>query len=173
MRGIRCRIFCTTSTWTSVRWLSSVRFHISKEMNVNSSVDKCEDAEFIGIVFYLSGDRIISTFAFLQAVATRTFVVYSMDGEAPKDVCTRIQKYSERGFRLLEPHTFDGDFDELTRQSEIPLYRAECQDYLDDDGEPQTAFKQFWRRVPRNIDTFNLQDAFVREVCTQCEDLRL
>ena len=142
-------------------------------MSVNFSVDVREDDEFIGIVFYLSGDRIISTFAFLQAVATRTFVVYSLEGEAPKDVCNRIQKYCGRGFCLLEPHTFDGDFDELTQQSEIPLHRVEHQDYLDDDGEPQTATKEFWRRPPKNIDTFNLQEAFLSEVHMQCEELRL
>ena len=144
---------------------------MSKEMNVNYSVDVCEDAEFIGIVFYLSGDRIISTFAFLQAVATKSFVVYSLEAEAPKDVCNRIQKYCGRGFCLLEPHTFDGDFDELTQQSEIPLYRIERQDYLDDDGERRIATKEVWRQSSKNIDTFNLQEAFISGVHMQCEEL--
>lgn len=140
-------------------------------MNVNYSVDVCEDAEFIGIVFYLSGDRIISTFAFLQAVATRTFVAYSLAGDAPKHVCNHIQKYCARGFTLLEPVTFDGDFDELTEQSEIPLHRIERTDYLDDDGELQTAFTEFWRQPSKNIDTFSLQEAFVNEVFKQSKEL--
>ena len=139
-------------------------------MHVNYSVDACEDAEFIGIIFFLLGDRIISTFAFLQAVATRTFVVYSLHAEARKDVCNRIQKYCARGFCLLEPHTFDGDFDELTQQCEVPLHRIERKDYLDEDGEPQTAWTEFWRRAPKNIDTFNLQEAFVNQVYTQSEE---
>jgi hypothetical protein len=80
------------------------------------------------------GDKIVSTFSFLQALATKSFIVYSLYARSPKHLCTRITKYCNRGFNLLEPIDFDGDFDSLMAQEEIPLYRVEHQQYIDDDG---------------------------------------
>ena len=38
------------------------------------------------------GDKVLSTFAFLQALATRSFIIYSLHAESPKHLCTRIEK---------------------------------------------------------------------------------
>ncbi len=115
----------------------------------------------------LVGDKIVSTFPFLQALATRSFIVYTLHARSPRHLCTRIAKYCNRGFSLLEPIGFDGDFDSLMAQEEIPLYRVEHQQYIDDDGEIQIATKEFRRSFLNNIDTFRLQEKFMHMVCSQ------
>ena len=62
---------------------------------------------------------------------------------------------------------FDGDCDFLMAQEEIPLYRIEHQQYIDDDGETRIATREFCRELLENIDTFRLQDKFMRMVCPQ------
>ncbi|CAF1023470.1 unnamed protein product [Adineta steineri] len=113
-----------------------------------------------------TGDRIISTFAFLQALATKSFIVYSLHAETSKNVCNRIAKYCKRGFTLLEPINFDGSFDMLMKQLDIPLYRIEYQDFTDDDGEVQFMTTEYWRGYARNIDTFQLQEGFIAAACS-------
>lgn len=103
----------------------------------------------------------------MQAIATKSFVVYSLYGEITKDVCIRIDKYSKRGFILLEPINFDGDFTKLMKQAVIPLYRVEQQNFIDDDGEIQTGTVEYWRQPARNIDTFAIQEAFITAYCSQ------
>lgn len=121
---------------------------------------------FFNIYLYdVSGAKIISTFSFLQALATRTFIVYSLHARSPKVLCTRIEKYCNRGFNLLVPTEFDGDFDSLMAQEEIPLYRLEHQQYIDDDGETRIAIKEFRRPFLENIDTFRLQEKFMNIIC--------
>ncbi len=77
------------------------------------------------------GDKIVSKFLFLEALATKLFIVYNLHAQILKHVCTRIAKYCKRGFELLEPI----DFDSLMAQDEIPLYRIEYQQYIDEDGK--------------------------------------
>jgi hypothetical protein len=113
------------------------------------------------------GDKIISTFPFLQALATRSFIVYTLHAESPKHLCTRIAKYCNRGFDLLVPINFDGDFESMVAQEETPLYRVEHQQYIDDDGEIKIATKEFYRVSARNVDTFRLQEKFMSMVCPQ------
>ena len=113
------------------------------------------------------GDKILSTFAFLQALATRSFIVYSLHAESPKHLCTRIEKYCNRGFNLLEPVDFDGNFASLVTQEEIPLYRVESHHYVDDDGEIHIATKEFRRSLLHNIDTFRLQEKFMHMACPE------
>ncbi|CAF4441595.1 unnamed protein product, partial [Rotaria magnacalcarata] len=110
-------------------------------------------------------NKIICTFAFMQAMATKSFIVYSLNGETSKNVCTRIAKYCGRGFALLGPINFDGDFESLMKQDEIRLYRAEHREFIDDDGELQMATMVYWRRPERNIDTFQLQEVFIADFC--------
>ncbi|CAF4561960.1 unnamed protein product [Rotaria socialis] len=119
----------------------------------NFDMDICQVA-FIGVT-------IMSTFAFLQALATKSFLVYSLYAESSNDVCTRIEKYCERGFTLLEPINFDGDFKVLMKQAVIPLYPMERHDYVDDDGELQSVITEYWQRPERNIDTYQVQEAFL------------
>ena len=92
---------------------------------------------------------------------------YSLYARSPKHLCIRIAKYCNRGFNLLEPIDFDGDFDSLMAQEEIPLYRVEHQQYIDDDGEIQLATKEFHRSFVNNVDTFRLQEKFMHMVCPQ------
>ncbi|CAF1507444.1 unnamed protein product [Adineta ricciae] len=95
-----------------------------------------------------TGKQIICTFAFLQAIATKSFVVYSLHGAIRKDVCIRIDKYNKRGFSLLEPRNFDGNFTHLINQTLTPLYRIEHQEIINDDGEVQSLnridYKLIW-----------------------------
>jgi hypothetical protein len=113
------------------------------------------------------GDKIVSTFPFLQALATRSFIVYTLHAESPKHLCARIAKYCNRGFDLLVPINFDGDFQSMIIQEETPLYRVEHQHHIDDDGESRITIKEFYRIFVRNVDTFRLQEKFMLMVCPQ------
>ncbi|CAF3285241.1 unnamed protein product [Rotaria sp. Silwood2] len=142
-------------TWTDIGNSKNPVSHILH----NFDMDICQVA--------FTGDKIVSTFPFLQALATKSFIVYSLHARSPKHLCTRIAKYCNRGFNLLEPLDFDGDFDSLMIQEEVPLYRVEHQQYIDDDGEIQFATKEFHRSFLNNVDTFRLQEKFMRMVCPQ------
>lgn len=87
--------------------------------------------------------------------------MYSLHAQSSKHVCARIAKYCERGFTLLEPINFDGNFDMLKQQADIPLYRVEHQYFIDDDGELQSMSLEYWRQPSRNVDTYQLQEAFI------------
>ncbi|CAF4431927.1 unnamed protein product [Rotaria magnacalcarata] len=123
------------------------------------------DMDICQVVF--TGNKIISTFSFLQALATRSFIVYSLHAESPKHLCTRIAKYCNRGFDLLVPINFDGDFELMMAQEETPLYRVEHHQYINDDGDIQIATKEFYRVSAHNVDTFRLQEKFMSFVCPQ------
>lgn len=100
-------------------------------------------------------------------MATKSFIVYSLHAETRKDVCNRISKYCRRGFKFLEPRRFDGNFDYMMKQVEIPLYRIEHRHIIDEDGEVQAAVMEYWRQPSRNIDTYQLQEAFIAASCSQ------
>ncbi|CAF4705188.1 unnamed protein product, partial [Rotaria sp. Silwood2] len=119
----------------------------------NFDMDICQVA--------FTGDKVVSTFPFLQALATKSFIVYSLHARSSKHVCTRIAKYCHRGFNLLVTIDFDGDFDTLMAQEEIPLYRVEHVQYIGDDDEIQLATKEFRRSFVDNIDTYRLQEKFM------------
>ncbi|CAF4068105.1 unnamed protein product [Adineta steineri] len=142
-------------TWTSLGNSKNPLSHILH----NLDMDICQ----VGF----TGDRIVSTFPFLQALATKSLIVYSLHARSPKHLCTRIAKYCNRGFKLLQPIDFDGDFDLLMAQEEVPLYRIEYHHYIDDDGEIQLATKEYRRGFLHNIDTFRLQERFMHMVCPQ------
>ena len=110
------------------------------------------------------GNKLLCTFPFLQALATKCFITYSLHGHTKKNVCNRIAKYCARGFYLLEPVNFDGNFDILMEQEEIPLYRSEERQVIDDEGEVQTTTAEYWRQPAPNIDTFQLQELFISNV---------
>ena len=113
------------------------------------------------------GDKIVSKFPFFQALATKSFIIYSLHARSPKHLCIRIAEYCNRGCNLLEPIDFDSDFDLLMVQEEIPLYRIEHQPYMDDDCKIQLATKEFHRSFLNNVDTFRLQEKFMDMVCPQ------
>ncbi|CAF1321492.1 unnamed protein product [Adineta steineri] len=142
-------------TWSPIEKSKNPLSHILH----NFDMDICQVA-FIG-------DKIVSTFPFLQALSTRSFIVYTLHARSPKHLFTRIEKYCYRGFNLLEPIDFDGDFEFLMAQEEIPLYRVEYQHYIDDEGEIQIATTEFRRPFLNNVDTFRLQEKFMHMVCPQ------
>ena len=47
------------------------------------------------------GDEIVSTFAFLQAIATKSFICHDLHCRIPRHVCNRIANYCHRGFNLV------------------------------------------------------------------------
>lgn len=110
------------------------------------------------------GNKLLCTFPFLQALATKCFITYSLHGHTKKHVCTRIAKYCARGFYLLEPMNFDGNFDILMEQEEIPLYRSEQRQIIDDEGEVQIVTAEYRRQPQPNIDTFQVQELFISMV---------
>ncbi|CAF1132006.1 unnamed protein product [Rotaria sordida] len=62
---------------------------------------------------------------------------------------------------------FDGDFAMLMKQDDIPLYRIERRDYIDEDGELQSAIAEHWQHPEHNIDTFQIQEAFLATIFPQ------
>ncbi|CAF3439191.1 unnamed protein product, partial [Rotaria socialis] len=138
---------------------------IGNSKNPLSHILHSFDMDICQIAF--TGDKIVSTFPFLQTLATKSFIVYSLHARSPNHWCTRIAKYCNRGFNLLETVNFDGEFDSLMEQEEIPLYRVEHLTYIDDDGEIQFATKEFHRSFINNVDTFRLQEKFMHMVSLQ------
>jgi len=53
------------------------------------------------------------------------------------------------------------------KQTDIPLYRCDRKEYIDDDGELQIQTKQYWRKPARNIDTFEIQESFIATIYSQ------
>ena len=113
------------------------------------------------------GDKIVSTFPFLQGLATKSFIAYALHAQSPKHVCTRVARYCNRGFDLLVPLSFDGDFESLMAQEDTPLYYVEHLQYVDEDGVLQIATREFRRASVHNIDTFRLQEKIMSMVCPE------
>ncbi|CAF1547664.1 unnamed protein product [Adineta steineri] len=55
----------------------------------------------------LKGSQLLCTFAFLQAVVTKSFICYTMHANREKSICNRIIRYCQRGFTFLEPYESD------------------------------------------------------------------
>ncbi|CAF0877870.1 unnamed protein product [Adineta ricciae] len=142
--------------------LCKLPFHDTKDQDINLIyyINSLSDFEVT-----VQRDKIISTFPFLQALATRSFIVYNLYGESPKHLCTRISKYCNRGFDLLLPIGFDGDLKSMMKQEDIPFYRIESKKYIDDEGEVHTSTTETYRGFMYNVDTFRLQEKFMLNVC--------
>lgn len=52
-------------------------------------------------------------------------------------------------------------------QEEIPIYRIEQHQFVDEDGELQTAIEEVYRATLENVDTYQLQDLFMNETYPQ------
>ena len=87
-------------------------------------------------------------------------------------MCIRIQKYCNRGFKLIVPFNFDGDFDRLMSQELIPLYSVREFYYIDDDGEMQFATQETCLVHLPIVDTFRLQEEFIKSVCPKLLDYK-
>ncbi len=58
----------------------------------------------------------------------------------------------------------------LIKQSEFPLYHIEHRNYIDDDGELRSVVQEYWRCPQRNIDTFQVQEAFLANLSPQVSE---
>jgi hypothetical protein len=113
------------------------------------------------------GVKIVATVAFFQAMATKSFLCYNLHGHIPKHICTRIAKYCQRGFDLLLPIEFDGDFTSLMAQEDTPIYRIEHDNFMDEDGEIRIITREFVRLPQFNVDTYQVQEAFMHIVAPE------
>jgi hypothetical protein len=111
------------------------------------------------------GDKIVCTFGFLESLASRSFILYTLHERSAKHHCIRVQKYCNRGFDLLEPKLFDNCFANLMKQTEIPIYRIEQYQFVNGDGELQTATREYYRANVENIDMYHLQESFINSIC--------
>jgi len=79
-------------------------------------------------------------------------------------VCARIQKYCKRGIKLLEPINFDGDFNMLMKEEDVPL--CQVKQYI------MSIMMAKYRLLQENIidhliDTFRLQEIFIATIHPQ------
>jgi hypothetical protein len=110
------------------------------------------------------------TFAFLQALATKSFMCYTMHGNMDKSICNRIIRYCQRGFVFLEPVEFNNLlYADIMASTVIEEKTEETREIVDDDGEVQTVTTTHYaRRMPfPNVDTYRLQENFIKHICSQ------
>ncbi|CAF1251657.1 unnamed protein product [Adineta ricciae] len=119
-----------------------------------------------------NGQSLLSTCSFIEAITTKTFIMYNLHANISKNTCIRIQKYCNRGFKLIVPFNFDGDFNELMSQELIPLYSVREFYYMEDDGEIQFATQETCPVHLPIVDTFRLQDEFIRGICPKLFDYK-
>ena len=118
----------------------------------------------------LIGTHILCTFAFLQAVATKSFVCYTMHGDMDRSIYDRIGRYCQRGFVFLEPRQFDYrlyiDIMAHTIPEDIVV---ESRQIMNDDGEIDTVVITYQpRRLPfPNVDTYQLQETFTGKILSR------
>ena len=98
--------------------------------------------------------------------------MYTLHADISKNMCLRIQKYCNRGFKLIVPLNFDGDFNQLMSQELQPSYSVREFYYIDDDGEMQLATQEnYFTHLPI-VDTFHVQEEFMSSVCPQLLDFK-
>lgn len=108
------------------------------------------------------------TFPFLQAMATQTFLCYTMHSTMNKSIAKRIIRYCERGFTFLEPIRFDDAYyhgimsdDSCVEQPQI------TREILNQDEEFETVTITYYpRSLPLpNVDTYRIQEQFIQRIC--------
>ncbi|CAF3472888.1 unnamed protein product [Rotaria sp. Silwood1] len=116
---------------------------------------------------FLTGSRVFCTFAFLQAIATKSFICYTMHANMVKSIYDRIIRYYRRGFIFLEPQDFDDTlYNGIMSSIDFEEKREETREIIDDDGEIQiiTATYQPRQWPLPNVDTHRLQEAFIKRI---------
>ncbi|CAF4109602.1 unnamed protein product [Adineta steineri] len=118
----------------------------------------------------LKGSQLLCTFAFLQAVATKSFICYTMHANMEKSICNRIIRYCQRGFTFLEPYEFDSLlYIDIMNGTILEESREETREIMDEDGEIQIVTTTYYPRkwpLP-NIDTYQLQENFMKQISSQ------
>ena len=99
---------------------------------------------------YSTGSHVLCTFAFLQAVATKSFVSYTMHEDMDRSIYDRIVRYSQRGFVFLEPTQFDDQlYANIIAHTVSEDTVEESRQIMNDDGEIDTVVITYHpRRLP-------------------------
>lgn len=125
------------------------------------------------LVMFSLGSHVVCTFAFLQAIATTSFMCYSMHGAMGKSVCNRIIRYCERGFIFLEPQEFDdGFYSDIMAGIVLEEKKEEVKEIVDDDGDIQIitiAYEPHRWPLP-NVDPHLLQENFIERIRSEAFD---
>ena len=117
-----------------------------------------------------TGSHVLCTFAFLQAVATKSFVCYTMHGDMDRSIYDRIVRYSQRGFVFLQPTPFDNQlYANIMVHTVSEDIVEESRQIMNDDGEIDTVIITYHpRRLPfPNIDTHRLQETFISRILSR------
>ncbi|CAF4223571.1 unnamed protein product, partial [Adineta steineri] len=95
----------------------------------------------------LKGSQLLCTFAFLQAVATKSFICYTMHANMEKSICNRIIRYCQRGFTFLKPYEFDSLlYIDIMNGTILEESREETREIMDEDGEIQIVTTTYYPR---------------------------
>ena len=65
------------------------------------------------------------------------------------------------------PIEFDGEFTSLMAQDDTPIYRIEHDNFMDEDGEIRIITREFVRLPQFNVDTYQVQEAFMHIVAPE------
>lgn len=116
------------------------------------------------------GNRLLCTFAFLQALATKSFMCYTMHGKMDKSICNRIARYCQRGFTFLQSVACDSlSYMDIMASTVTEDRTQQTRVIVNDDGDVQTVTMiTYARRLPfPNVDTYRLQEDFIKRMkCT-------
>jgi hypothetical protein len=119
---------------------------------------------------FLIGTHVLCTFAFLQAMATKSFVCYTMHGDMDRSIYDRIVRYCQRGFVFLEPKQFDDQlYADIKTHTVSEDIVEESRQIINDDGEIDTVVITYQpRRLPfPNVDTYRLQEMFIERILSR------
>ncbi|CAF0869286.1 unnamed protein product [Adineta steineri] len=139
--------------------------NVPNNTNPISYVLHSSDIDVSQVAF--TGTRLFCTFAFLQAIATKSFICYTMHATMMKNICERIIRYCHRGFIFLESHDFDDTlYGDIMNNDDLEENRVETKEIIDDDGEVQimtTTYGTHRWPLP-TIDSYLLQEAFIKRI---------
>ncbi|CAF3478219.1 unnamed protein product [Rotaria socialis] len=134
--------------------------------NPMSYVLHSSDIDISQVAF--TGSHVFCTIAFLQAIATNSFICYTMHGDMERSICERIIRYCQRGFVFLEPQEFDNAlYIDIMARNVLKEKREETREIMNDDGEIQIITITYEpRQFPYpNVDSHRLQETFIEQIC--------
>ena len=120
--------------------------------------------------YFEIGSQVVCTFAFLQAIATKSFICYTLYEDMPKCVYNRINRYYQRGFVFLEPQSFNtACYVSVKDKTVFDTTTVETREILNEDGEIQIAtITRDPSLIPFfNIDPYFLQETFIEHICSK------
>ncbi len=93
-----------------------------------------------------------------------------MHRDMDKSICNRIIRYCQRGFVFLEPREFDCLlYVDILDGTVLEEKREETREIMDDNGDIQIITATYHpRKWPfPNVDTYQLQENFMKQICSQ------